>query len=89
MKPSIWPHDLDQIKAKSAALGGETLAQHTWDVLVKLAEHHHLRPGLNDRAATPMLWNCLFWAGWLHDFGKAAHGFRDHAGWHKPLAATP
>lgn len=76
MKPSRWPDELNDIMAKSADLGGETLAQHTWDVLCKLAELHRLRPTLTSLVGTPKLWHCLFWACLLHDFGKAAHGFQ-------------
>lgn len=76
MKPSIWPDWMDHIKAKSAKNGGETLAEHTWDVLVKLAELYRLRPNLPALVGAPRLWHCLFWACLLHDFGKAARGFQ-------------
>ncbi|NTV62004.1 MAG: CRISPR-associated helicase Cas3' [Oscillochloris sp.] len=76
MKPSTWPEWMEQIKAKSVQYGGESLADHTWDVLVKLAELRQLRPALPDVVGVPRLWHCLFWACLLHDFGKAAKGFQ-------------
>lgn len=76
MKPLVWPDSLDYILAKSADRGGETLAQHTWDVLEKLAALRHLRPTLANLAGIPELWHCLFWTCLLHDFGKAARGFQ-------------
>jgi len=76
MKPLAWPDSLNHILAKSADRGGETLAQHTWDVLEKLAALRHLRPTLANLAGIPELWHCLFWACLLHDFGKAARGFQ-------------
>lgn len=75
--PSHWPHELDTVLAKSQDRGGETLAQHTWDVLEKLAALHHLRPTMPTLAGTPRLWHCLFWTCLLHDFGKAARGFQN------------
>lgn len=76
MKPSAWPNWMDHLKAKSALYGGETLAEHTWDVLEKLAELRQLRPNLPDLVQVPRLWHCLFWGCFLHDFGKAARGFQ-------------
>ena len=76
MKPSTWPNWMDNLKAKSETYGGETLAEHTWDVLAKLAELHQLRPNLPQLVGNPRLWHCLFWACLLHDFGKAARGFQ-------------
>jgi CRISPR-associated endonuclease/helicase Cas3 len=76
MKPSCWPDNLNDIRAKSAEMGGETLAQHTWDVLHKLAELHQLRPNLPHLIEIPRLWHYLFWTCLLHDFGKAAPGFQ-------------
>lgn len=76
MKPSTWPEWMDALKAKSAQFGGETLADHTWEVLVKLAELRALRPALPQMVGVPRLWHCLFWACFLHDFGKAARGFQ-------------
>ncbi|MCX7792702.1 MAG: CRISPR-associated helicase Cas3' [Chloroflexaceae bacterium] len=76
MKPSIWPDWMEHIRAKSVAFGGESLADHTWEVLRKLAELRALRPALPGLAGVPRLWHCLFWACFLHDFGKAARGFQ-------------
>lgn len=76
MKPSIWPEWMEQIKAKSAKFGGESLADHTWEVLRKLAELKTLRPDLPELVEAPRLWHGLFWACLLHDFGKAARGFQ-------------
>ncbi|HEY4721426.1 MAG TPA: CRISPR-associated helicase Cas3', partial [Anaerolineae bacterium] len=76
----IWPDWLNDIWAKSAEKGAggkpETLAEHTWHVLEKLAETIRLRPDLPRQIGVPRLWNCLFWAAFLHDFGKSAHGFQ-------------
>lgn len=78
---SSWPDWLDQTWAKSPEKGvggeSESLAQHTWDVLKRLAEFVHLRPHLPETLGTPRLWHILFWAAFLHDFGKAAKGFQD------------
>jgi CRISPR-associated endonuclease/helicase Cas3 len=71
---------LSDIWAKSAEKGAggqpETLAEHTWQVLTKLAETIRLRPALPTQVGVPRLWHCLFWAAFLHDFGKAARGFQ-------------
>lgn len=81
MKPPQWPEWLDQLWAKSSEkpAGGrlETLAQHTWEVLVQLAQGIHLHPHLPQTLHVPWLWHLLFWAAFLHDFGKAARGFQD------------
>lgn len=81
MTTPLWPDWLEDILwAKSAEKGvggqAESLARHTWNVLEKLAEAIHLRPGLPLALGFPHLWNCLFWACFLHDFGKAAQGFQ-------------
>jgi CRISPR-associated endonuclease/helicase Cas3 len=76
MNPSTWPDWMDHLKAKSEQNGGETLAEHTWAVLVKLAELYRLRPHLPALVGVPRLWHCLFWTCLLHDFGKAASGFQ-------------
>jgi len=82
MTTPLWPDWLEDVLwAKSAEKGAggqaESLAQHTWYVLKKLAEAIHLRPGLPMTVGFPRLWNCLFWACFLHDFGKAARGFQE------------
>ncbi|HXF85531.1 MAG TPA: CRISPR-associated helicase Cas3' [Anaerolineales bacterium] len=80
MKPSRWPDWLDDIWAKSADKGTgnkpESLAQHTWDVLARLTDYIELRPELPTQLGKPYLWNSLFWAAFLHDFGKAMPGFQ-------------
>jgi len=77
---SKWPDWLDNVWAKSPERGAdgrpESLAQHTWNVLCRLAEFIRLRPNLPSALNVPRLWNILFWAAFLHDFGKAASGFQ-------------
>jgi len=77
----LWPDWLDNVWAKSAAKGvagqAESLAQHTWNVLEKLSDTIRLRPDLPEALGAPSLWHCLFWACFLHDWGKAAQGFQD------------
>lgn len=79
MTDLLWPVWLDDIWAKSPAeegKPGESLAAHTWQVLQRLAEMIRLRPDLPELVGFPGLWNSLFWACWLHDFGKATRGFQ-------------
>ena len=71
--------ELDHLWAKSRTRGqqeGQTLVQHTWEVLSRLADLAHLRPELPKLCEVPRLWHLLFWAGFLHDWGKAARGFQ-------------
>lgn len=79
-KPSYYPDWLDHVWAKSAELGEggqpETLAQHTWNVLSRLAEFIRLRPSLPQQLNMPRLWHVLYWSAFLHDFGKALDGFQ-------------
>ena len=79
-QPSTIPDWLDSVWAKSAELGEggqpETLAQHTWNVMSRLAEFIRLRPNLPQRLDMPRLWHILFWSAFLHDFGKALDGFQ-------------
>ncbi|MGO8948893.1 MAG: CRISPR-associated helicase Cas3' [Ktedonobacterales bacterium] len=70
------PDFLADIYAKSQDRGGETLAEHTGDVLAMLARLRDLRPDLPALTQMPRLWRTLFWACLFHDFGKAAHGFQ-------------
>jgi len=81
MTSRVWPDELNYVWAKSALKGQdekpELLAQHTWGVLERLSETIYLRPTLPEQIGFPNLWNCLFWASFLHDFGKAAKGFQD------------
>lgn len=77
----LWPDWLDEIWGKSpereGQKHGEGLAQHTWGVLEMLAQLIRLRSDLPTTLGFPPLWHCLFWACFLHDFGKAARGFQD------------
>lgn len=85
MKPSRWPDWLEpdektallaKSRKKSSSDRAETLAEHTWAVLQRLSEFIHLRPNLPAEIGVPYLWHTLFWAAFLHDFGKAARGFQ-------------
>lgn len=80
------PPYLDHLLAKSAERGAdgkpEVLAEHTWLVLERLAEFIRLRPFLPATLNQPRLWHILYWATFLHDFGKALPGFQ------KQLAGT-
>lgn len=76
----LWPDWLDNIWAKSPQTNrqqGESLARHTWNVLDMLAQSVRLRFNLDTTPGPPGLWHCLFWACFLHDFGKAARGFQN------------
>lgn len=79
-QPVCWPHWLDDVWAKSAEKGlnkaPESLAQHTWFVLLRFVDLVNLRPHLPHSLGLPRLWQILFWAIMLHDFGKAANGFQ-------------
>lgn len=72
--PAVDP-DLHQIRAKTDP--PESLVEHTWWVLSRLADQRRLRPTLADAAGVPRLWHWLYWGTFLHDFGKAATGFQD------------
>lgn len=75
--PDLLPPGMDhKLLAKSPDMGGESLAKHTWDVLARLADQMRLRPYLPDQLMEPRLWTRLFWACFIHDFGKAASGFQ-------------
>ncbi|WP_448334440.1 CRISPR-associated helicase Cas3' [Bellilinea sp.] len=79
MLPPCQPQGLHHLWAKSPPPGssaGQSLAEHTWLVLARLADLIHLRPHLPQTLGVPRLWHILFWAAWLHDFGKAARGFQ-------------
>lgn len=76
-----WPDHLETVLlAKSADKGAdgqpESLAQHTAWVLTRLADFIKLRPNLSQQINQPRLWHCLYWAAFLHDFGKAMPGFQ-------------
>ncbi|MCB9009808.1 MAG: CRISPR-associated helicase Cas3' [Ardenticatenaceae bacterium] len=81
MKLQPWPDQIETtLLAKSADKGQgnqpESLAQHTAYVLMRLADFMHLRPNLPQQISQPRLWHCLYWAAFLHDFGKAMPGFQ-------------
>jgi CRISPR-associated endonuclease/helicase Cas3 len=79
MPPPCQPAGLDHVWAKSPPPGspdGQTLVEHTWQVLSRLADLIRLRPALPALIGQPDLWHILFWAAFLHDFGKAAKGFQ-------------
>ena len=70
---------LEHIWAKSPRPGeshGQTLVQHTWNLLSRLADLARLHPDLPQQINVPRLWELLYRAGLLHDWGKAARGFQ-------------
>lgn len=67
------PAYLQQLLAKG---DGETLFAHTWYVCERFAEQARLRADIATVVGSSRLWHRLFWACWLHDFGKAAGGFQ-------------
>ena len=76
-----WPDELETVllaKSVDKSIGNkpESLAQHTAHVLTRLADFIHLRPNLPQQVGQPRLWHCLYWAAFLHDFGKALPGFQ-------------
>ncbi len=75
--PDLTPTHIAYLKAKSADHGGDTLAEHTWAVLKRLADQHRLRPNLTALTSDDRLWHRLYWGCFLHDFGKAAAGFQE------------
>jgi CRISPR-associated endonuclease/helicase Cas3 len=80
MRASSWPDWLEHIWAKSPEKGAdgksESLAQHTWDALCRLRDFAMLRQDLPQMLGAPRLWHQLYWAVYLHDWGKAAPGFQ-------------
>lgn len=75
----IRPEGLNHVWAKSPGPGqpaGETLVQHTWEVLARLADLARLRPTLPQCTGQPRLWHLLACAALLHDWGKVARGFQ-------------
>lgn len=70
---------IEAIWAKSPLPGyltGETLVAHTGEVMARLADLTTLRPDLPALSGCPTLWKVLFWAAFLHDWGKVALGFQ-------------
>jgi len=80
MKPSPYPDWLDDLWAKSPNKGeggyAESLAQHTWLVLERLAEFIRLRPSLPQQLGREDLWHLLYWSVFFHDFGKTIPAFQ-------------
>lgn len=75
---NLTPTHLGYLKAKSGTPdNAQTLVEHTWEVIEKLANLHHLRPDLAQAVGDTRLWHRLYWACFLHDFGKAATGFQE------------
>ncbi|MDT8897613.1 CRISPR-associated helicase Cas3' [Thermanaerothrix sp. 4228-RoL] len=73
------PQRLAHLWAKSPRPGSDspqTLVEHTWEALERLSELAHQRPDLPTLSGQPRLWHLLFWAVFLHDWGKAAQGFQ-------------
>ncbi|MDX1993575.1 MAG: CRISPR-associated helicase Cas3' [bacterium] len=66
--------DLHALLAKSNP--PESLVEHTWHVLSRLADQRQLRPMLAESVGQPRLWHWLYWGTFLHDFGKVADGFQ-------------
>ncbi len=80
MRPACFPSWCSHLWAKSPAAGekgGQSLAGHTWQVLRVLRELAALHPGLAKESGQPRLWHLLFWAAFLHDWGKSARGFQE------------
>lgn len=67
---------VNDIYAKSPVPGGETLREHTLQVVRRMGELKKRLPHLPNRLNIPEWWELLFWAAWFHDFGKAATGFQ-------------
>ncbi len=77
--PACFPSWCGHLWAKSPPAGereGQSLAGHTWQVLRVLRELAALHPGLAKESGQPRLWHLLFWAAFLHDWGKSASGFQ-------------
>ncbi len=73
------PTALENVWAKSPERGrttGETLVEHTYRVVEKVAEQYRLRQDLGEHLGGERFWHRAFWSAFLHDFGKAAGGFQ-------------
>jgi len=75
---NLNPAYLQHIKAKSGDNSGhqQTLAEHTWAVLSRLADQRRLRPELSFDGGKSETWSRLYYSCFLHDFGKAAREFQ-------------
>jgi len=56
---------------------GETLVEHTVNVVKMLSELQKRFPRIDKIVGDERLWHQLFWAACFHDLGKAAGGFQD------------
>ena len=70
---------LRDIWAKSSRTDepGETLVEHTANVVKMLSELHKRFPRIDELVGDKKLWHQLFWAACFHDLGKAASGFQN------------
>ena len=69
---------LGDLWAKSSKNGeqGETLVEHTVNVISMLPELKKRFPNIDEVAGDKKLWHHLFWACCIHDFGKAGSSFQ-------------
>ena len=81
MNHTIWPDWIEEtILAKSVDRSEgdepESLARHTWCVLSRLTDFIRLRPNVPKQLNQPRLWHILYWATFVHDFGKVMPAFQ-------------
>ncbi len=69
-----FPIYLPEIWAKSSK--GESLEEHSWHTVSRMRNLVLLRPDLPQVVGEERLWQRLFWACLMHDFGKVATGFQ-------------
>jgi CRISPR-associated endonuclease/helicase Cas3 len=76
---SRTPDALSHVWAKSARGGtlGETLTDHTHQVVERLASWRSRYPDLPQHTECAVLWDLGAWVCLLHDLGKAARGFQE------------
>jgi CRISPR-associated endonuclease/helicase Cas3 len=75
----LTPACVDSLKAKSADATGyrQTLAEHTWAVLSRLTDQYRLRSYSTASHFGDRIWPQMYYACFLHDFGKAATEFQE------------
>lgn len=71
---SLNPVFMQRLMTKSEDRGGQTLAQHTWDVLSRFSDLYRLHSA---NLTDSRFWEHSYWGCFLHDFGKAATGFQE------------
>jgi len=74
-----FPIYLPEIWAKSSEdrqTDGESLEEHSWHTVSRMRDLVLLRPDLPQIVGDERLWQRLFWACLMHDFGKVASGFQ-------------